>query len=147
LFRKDERDEFTTVYGCDLVSFGLCVSSIVEKSDTVLDGYIGVPAVVIVKPRLHEAGTDVVRADADADEPGCRSLIGGNSSDVDKNGNSTSFCITERCLSWSRLVGKLDTPRLSSFKCQLEFSWGKIRIYINIACHGQISRAPQFFSF
>jgi len=108
LFRKDERDEFTTVYGCDFVSFGLCISLIVEKSDTVLDGYIGVPAVVVVMPRLHEeAGTDVVRADADADGPGCPSLIGGNSSDVDKNGNSTSFCITEHCLLWSRLVASL----------------------------------------
>ena len=31
--------------------------------------------------------------------------------------------------------GKLGTPRLSSFKCKLEFSWGKIWIYINTACY------------
>ena len=91
------------------MSFGLCISSVAEKSATVLDGCIGVPAaVVVVMLTLHEeAGTDVVRADADAVGPGCPSLIGGNSSDVDKNGNSTSFCITERCLLWSRLVASL----------------------------------------
>jgi len=79
------------------VSFGLCVSPITEKSDTVVDEYIDVPAVVVVIPKLHEeAGTNVDRAGAGG--ASCPSLIGGNSSDVDRNRNTSSLCITVRCL-------------------------------------------------